>query len=73
MSETKLQEEKEHLSRNKQFSRDMHSYGFDKYSFVDKFTFMLTRAQLQFKDPSREIGRLLNNRLSNVRLKLVIK
>ena len=51
----------------------MHSYGFDKYSFVDKFTFMLTRVQLQFKDPSREIGRLLNNRLSNVRLKLEIK
>ena len=28
--------------------------------------------QIQFKDPSTEIGRLLRNMISNVKLKLVI-
>ena len=33
---------------------------------------MLTCAQKQFKGPSREIGRLLSNMISNVKLKLEI-
>ena len=33
---------------------------------------MLTCIQLQFKGSSRDLGRLLNDRLSNVRLKLEI-
>ena len=39
---------------------------------IDKFTFVLTCAQIKFKGPSREIGRLLNNCLNNMRLKLEI-
>ena len=33
---------------------------------------MLTCVQIHFKDPSREIGRLLSNMISNVELKLEI-
>ena len=33
---------------------------------------MLTWVQIHFKDPSREIGRLLSNMLRNVELKLEI-
>ena len=34
--------------------------------------FMLTCLQIQFKGPLREVGRLLSNRLSNMKLKLEI-
>ena len=32
--------------------------------------FMLTCVKIQFKDPSKEVGRLLSKRLSNMRLNL---
>ena len=35
--------------------------------------FMLTCLQIQFKGPLREVGRLLSNRLSNMKLKLEIR
>ena len=34
--------------------------------------FVLTCVQIQFKGPLREVGRLLSNRLSNMKLKLEI-
>ena len=37
---------------------------------INTFTFILPCAQIQFKGPSREIGRLLSIRLSNVSNKL---
>ena len=37
---------------------------------INTFTFMLTCVQIQFKGPSGAIGRLLNNRLNNMELKL---
>ena len=37
---------------------------------INTFTFMLNFVQIQFKGPSREIGTLLNKRLSNMRFKL---
>ena len=39
---------------------------------INTFTFILPCVQAQFKGRSREIGRLLRNRLSNVSLKLEI-
>ena len=40
---------------------------------INTFTFILPCVKIQFKGRSREIGRLLSNRLSNVSLKLKIK
>ena len=37
---------------------------------INTFTFIVPCAQMQFKGPSIEIGRLLSNRLSNVSHKL---
>ena len=42
------------------------------FFYINTFTFIAPCAQIQFKDPSREIGGLLRNRLSNVSLKLDI-
>ena len=39
------------------------------YTYI---TFMLTCVKLQFRDPSREIGRLFSNCFRNIRLKLEI-
>ena len=36
------------------------------------FYFVLMCVQIQFKGPLREVGRLLSNRLSNMKLKLEI-
>ena len=36
------------------------------------FTFMITYVQIQFKGPSREIGGLLSDRLSNMSLELEV-
>ena len=33
---------------------------------INKFTLMLTCVQIRIKGPSRGIGRLLSNRLSNI-------
>ena len=39
---------------------------------INTLTFMLTCVKIQSQDPSREIGRLLSNCLSKMRLKLEI-
>ena len=54
--------------KNSQLSA--HSYGYDQYFTYKYIYFYPACAQIQFKGPSREIGRLLSIRLSNVSNKL---
>ena len=48
---------------------DMINIFLHKYN---TFTFMITYVQIQFKGPSREIGGLLSDRLSNMSLELEV-
>ena len=61
------------ISEQTVFHRFLHIIMNMKNIILYKYIyFMLTCVQTQFKVPSREIGRLLSNRLSTMRFKLEI-
>ena len=58
------------ISEQTGFHRFIHRVKDMIFFCINKFTFTHTCVQIQFKVPSREIGRLLSNCLSNKMLKL---